>query len=990
MSKEMKILFQIDTNAHEVAEEMKEYKNAVKDLKGDLKDLRKENKENTEEYKKLKEELKEQKKGFKESKDQLTGLLDENRKSIKLNEDLNKTLKGTNDSYRDFEKQNEKLIGIRSKLNTSDANYVTNLQRINSQLEENSAMMGKIAEGKAPITTMAEFTGQINEAFQSINIFNGGITGFVTRSQEAGGAGKLFSSAIGGMKDGIVGMGKAIMANPLGMLLSLLSPIIQKMMEMEPVTNAVERAMAALTPILTLVTKPLEIMANATAGVIDWFTDLVVANNDAAKAADELAKKQDALADSENKLNAQKVLSERTNEKARQQIADFIKASEDETKSINKRSHAIDNARETELKNLKVQETTADKTMQLAAQKISLIRQLSAEEQQILLTGTAAQLAALAKEKGITEEELRMLEKAKLEKIRIEGDVVNAKERYAAAHRKLDSDIVKSASDTTNKVIERSKERLELFKAEYDAHTHTNAERLKFEEVYATRAKAILKSELDAKKISHERYSTEVLRIEKQLHDNKAEINRQQADYAISLQKAVLDNYTLTEGEKAKTLAEELVMINKVAAEKKKILEQEFEGRNDALSIQQRKLANDQIELEQQEAIKNASIENANAKIALMKTELDTANENKTVTAESIAAHRKGLEDIHKAELAALEQKNGLNTSEIEDKRKKNIELTTEEVNHLNGVQQLRRDHANEEKALKDQENSVAIEAIKQKSALDQENADNEFEQQRIVNQERYDITHQDLKQQLEQGKITKEQFEKLDTEAKKEKAETDKKIDRAVLENKLNLTSQALGNVSKLLGENSTAGKAAAIAQTTIDTYMAAQKAYLSQLVPGDPTGPVRGAISAAMAVASGLANVKKITSTKTPKAEKGALFSIGGKRHSAGGTLFTGEDGTRFEAEAGEVIGVMNRNAARHFMAFNNAFPAGGSSMPNYFASGGIVSREVAQQGINTDELAAKIAQANAAIPAPVVAIEDIITRGDSYIRIKDSANF
>jgi hypothetical protein len=47
------------------------------------------------------------------------------------------------------------------------------------------------------------------------------------------------------------------------------------------------------------------------------------------------------------------------------------------------------------------------------------------------------------------------------------------------------------------------------------------------------------------------------------------------------------------------------------------------------------------------------------------------------------------------------------------------------------------------------------------------------------------------------------------------------------------------------------------------------------------------------------------------------------------------------------------MNRNAARHFMAFNNAFPAWGSSAPNYFfANGGIVSREIAQQQLNVDE--------------------------------------
>jgi len=116
----------------------------------------------------------------------------------------------------------------------------------------------------------------------------------------------------------------------------------------------------------------------------------------------------------------------------------------------------------------------------------------------------------------------------------------------------------------------------------------------------------------------------------------------------------------------------------------------------------------------------------------------------------------------------------------------------------------------------------------------------------------------------------------------------------------------------------------------------------------------------------------------------------NIGGNRHAAGGTLFTGTDGTRFEAEQGELVGVMNRNAAHHFMAFNNAFPAGGSTAPNYFANGGIVSREIAQQQLNIDELASKIALANSAIPAPIVAVQDIITQGNSYIQVREGANF
>jgi hypothetical protein len=84
------------------------------------------------------------------------------------------------------------------------------------------------------------------------------------------------------------------------------------------------------------------------------------------------------------------------------------------------------------------------------------------------------------------------------------------------------------------------------------------------------------------------------------------------------------------------------------------------------------------------------------------------------------------------------------------------------------------------------------------------------------------------------------------------------------------------------------------------------------------------------------------------------------------------------------------MNRNAARHFMAFNNAFPASGASAPNYFAGGGIVSREIAQQSLNTDELALKIAEANRTLPAPIVAVQDIVTEGNSYVRVRDAANF
>ena len=69
---------------------------------------------------------------------------------------------------------------------------------------------------------------------------------------------------------------------------------------------------------------------------------------------------------------------------------------------------------------------------------------------------------------------------------------------------------------------------------------------------------------------------------------------------------------------------------------------------------------------------------------------------------------------------------------------------------------------------------------------------------------------------------------------------------------------------------------KAANIASTLVETYLGAQKAYTSQIIPLDPTSVIRGALAAAAVVTAGLLNVKKITSTK---------FEGGGSTGGGGG---------------------------------------------------------------------------------------------------------
>ena len=76
---------------------------------------------------------------------------------------------------------------------------------------------------------------------------------------------------------------------------------------------------------------------------------------------------------------------------------------------------------------------------------------------------------------------------------------------------------------------------------------------------------------------------------------------------------------------------------------------------------------------------------------------------------------------------------------------------------------------------------------------------------------------------------------------------------------------SNTLRQASQLLGESTTAGKAAAVAAATIETYQSAVSSYNS--LSGIPiVGPALGAVAAGVAVASGIMNVKKILSVKTP----------------------------------------------------------------------------------------------------------------------------
>jgi hypothetical protein len=122
----------------------------------------------------------------------------------------------------------------------------------------------------------------------------------------------------------------------------------------------------------------------------------------------------------------------------------------------------------------------------------------------------------------------------------------------------------------------------------------------------------------------------------------------------------------------------------------------------------------------------------------------------------------------------------------------------------------------------------------------------------------------------FKEGKIDSVAYTKTEKELSEGRIELSKKEASSRAENAQKISS-TLKNVAKAIGEHTVAGKAAAIAAVTIDTYMSATAAFKS--LAGIPVvGPVLGGIAAAAAVVAGLKNVKSILAVKTPPVPGGS----------------------------------------------------------------------------------------------------------------------
>jgi len=147
------------------------------------------------------------------------------------------------------------------------------------------------------------------------------------------------------------------------------------------------------------------------------------------------------------------------------------------------------------------------------------------------------------------------------------------------------------------------------------------------------------------------------------------------------------------------------------------------------------------------------------------------------------------------------------------------------------------------------------------------------------------------------------EERQKLEEKAAKDRAEFDAKVEaaRAQLQTEAragtfsvlkSLTEAAEKDTEESAKKAFNRNKAISIAETLVNTYMAAQKAYASQIIPLDPTSVIRAQIAAGIAVASGLAKVAAIKSTQFTGGGGGGSATGGSIGGGGGGIQSVGVD--------------------------------------------------------------------------------------------------
>lgn len=558
--------------------------------------LRDEGKQNTDAYKSLSVAMAENEKRTAELKDKeefLVGtLVDLEPKLASLRNEhklLSSTLKAVTDNTGEFltatetandainkeitsiasaRASNTEILAIRNQLNPAIKEEADLILRLNEKLDENNKFIKENSSAyEQQKINIGNYTESIKEAFDELNLFNGGLMGFIARSQEAGGVGKLVTGSFSQMRVSIIGATKsalAFIATPIGAVLTAIVGVIALVnTALQRNEQSFKKLEKAVAPVTAWLGKFMDVLAEVGGYIIDGLVVYLgvlekqlyasldgliyiaeklgferVANSlkdfkeemvETANVSREVKELQEQIADAEIK----KIKNAPAYTKALKEQEIIAKNT---ANSVEDRRKAINKILELTKQNIKDENDILQlKLKQLNAQNALSKIPLSKEQQKEL-----AELQA-----QIDENNNRMVD-AERDTVQTLNGIYRAEKQK---RREQEAENKRQIEERYNLQKKRLQEELELWIQQQGVKAKTLEEQLEQERKIAQDKIKILDFELKNKKISQTKYNAERLALENELFEKELQIIEQVAqdelDVWLRNNKSILENDVL-------------------------------------------------------------------------------------------------------------------------------------------------------------------------------------------------------------------------------------------------------------------------------------------------------------------------------------------------------------------------------------------------------------------------------------------------------------
>lgn len=223
MAQKVEIL-NLDINTNALITKLSETKAEIERLKAAQKALTKEGDSSSQQFVEQAAQLSNLQRSYNQQKNVVGQLTTANKGSETAIKALTDALGKENVSVAEAAENNRKLTILRNQLNLATNEGKEALTLINKKLNENTEFIREnVSAQEQQRMEIGNYSNQIKDALSNLNPLNGGISGFIERSKEAGGTTNLLKQSFAGLTAGLgqaLKASLAFIATPIGAVIT--------------------------------------------------------------------------------------------------------------------------------------------------------------------------------------------------------------------------------------------------------------------------------------------------------------------------------------------------------------------------------------------------------------------------------------------------------------------------------------------------------------------------------------------------------------------------------------------------------------------------------------------------------------------------------------------------------------------------------------------------------------------------------------------------